>query len=102
MSQDFFFENTLYSMALNNEKCTNGIYLYVIKSELSNHIWRLNELGLACDVYWKIIDEVKQLSPTSKSCKLCTLERYYLICRPDLCTLNKNKEFSDERIHKQF
>ena len=72
------------------------------KSELSKHIWKLKELGLACDITWKIIDKGKKFSPTSKSCKLCTLERYYLICRPDLYTLNKNKEFSDECLHKRF
>ena len=72
------------------------------KSELSKHIWNLKELGLVCDVTWKIIDKGKKFSPTSKSCKLCTLERYYLICRPDLYTLNKNKEFSDECLHKRF
>ena len=72
------------------------------KSELSKHIWKLKELGLACELTWKIIDKGKKFSPTSKTCKLCTLERYYLIWRPDLYTLNKNKEFSDECLHKSF
>ena len=85
-----------------NHKTTFKDKNHCTKSELSNHIWKLKELGLAFDVSWKIIDRGKKFSPTSKSCKLCTLERYYLICRPDLYTLNKNKEFSDECVHKRF
>ena len=85
-----------------NHKTTFKDKNHLTKSELSKHIWKLKDLGIAFDITWKIIDRGKKFTPTSKSCKLCTLERYYLICRPDLYTLNKNKEFSDECIHKRF
>ena len=66
------------------------------------YVWKLKELGLVPTVSWKIIDRGKKFSPISRSCKLCTLERYILICRPNLYTLNKNKEFGDECLHKRF
>jgi hypothetical protein len=72
------------------------------KSELSKHIWQLNDKNIVYKVSWKIIDRAKKFSPVSKICKLCTLERFYLICRTDLHTLNKNKEFGDECLHKRF
>ena len=85
-----------------NHKTTFKDKDYSTKSELSNHIWKLKKLSLDFDVTWKIIDRGKKFSPTSKSCKLCTLERYYLIYRPDLHTLNKKNEFSNEFTHKRF
>ena len=58
------------------------------KQEINTYI------GLAATTCYK--------RPISRSCKLCTLERYILICRPDLHTLNKNKEFGNECLHKGF
>ena len=75
-------------------KCTD--------TELSKHIWNLKEQGLEYDLQWRIIDKAKSFSPISKCCKLCTLERYYLIFRTDLHTLNKNTEFGHDCLHKRF
>lgn len=75
---------------------------HMTKSELSKHIWKLKDSNISFNISWKILDRAQKFSPISKSCKLCTLERYYLICRPDSNTLNKNKEFSDECLHKRF
>ena len=72
------------------------------KSALSSHVWKLKDCGLVPTLFWKIIDRGKQFSPTSRSCKLCTLERYILTCRPYLHTLNKNKEFGNEWLHRRF
>ena len=72
------------------------------KSELSKHIWDLKDQNIIYELSWKIIDRAKKFSPVSKVCSLCTLERFYLICRSDLHTLNKNKEFGDECLHKRF
>ena len=71
-------------------------------TELSKFIWQLKEKGSDYKIEWKIIDRAKSFSPISKLCKLCTLERYYLIFRKDLYTLNKNNEFGHACSHKRF
>ena len=74
---------------------------HITTSELSKHILKLKDSSISFNISWKILDRAQKFSPISKSWKLCTLERYYLLCRPELNTLNKNKEFSDECLHKR-
>ena len=51
---------------------------------------------------WKILDIAPTFSHISKTCKLSTLERYYLICKPDSHTLNINMKFAGECLRKRF
>ena len=72
------------------------------ETELSKHIWKKKDQKLEYEVEWKIIDRAKTFSPVSKICQICTLERYYLITRPDLWTLNSSTEFGFHYKHKRF
>ena len=72
------------------------------KSELSKYMWKLKDKNIICKIEWKIVDRAPKFTPVSKTCKLCTLERFYLLCKKESYTLNKNKEFGDECLHKRF
>ena len=74
---------------------------YSTDSELSKHIWELKRKNIDYKLAWKIIDRAKSFSPVSKVCKLCTREKYYLIFKPNLCSLNVNKEFGSHCRHKK-
>ena len=85
-----------------NHKTTLKLRDHETKSELSKHIWQLKDKKISYDLSWKIMDRAMKFTPISKTCKLCTLERYYLICRKESYSLNKNIEFGDECLHKRF
>ena len=85
-----------------NHKTTFKLRSHETKSELSKHIWQLKDKDIKFDLSWKIMDRAPKFTPTSKTCKLCTLERYYLICKKESYSLNKNIEFGDECMHKRF
>ena len=72
------------------------------ETELSKHIWKLKDQGITYQLQSKIIDRAKTFSPVFKTFQICTLERYYLILRPDLWTLNSNTEFGFHCKHKRF
>ena len=72
-----------------NHKTTFKDRNHSTKSELSKHIWTLKDLDTSYILSWEILDKAQKFSPISKTCKLCTLERYYLICKPKSYTLNK-------------
>ena len=59
------------------------------KSELSKHIWQLNNKNISYDLFWKIMDRAIKFIPIKKISKLCTLETYNLICRKESYSLNK-------------
>ena len=56
---------------------------HMTKSKLLKHIWKLNDSIISYNISWKILDRARKFSHIFKSCKRCSLERYYLICRPE-------------------
>ena len=65
-------------------------------------MWKLKDKNIVCKIEWKIVDRAPKFTPISQTFKLCTLERFYLLCKKESYTLNKNKEFGDECLHKRF
>ena len=66
---------------------------YKTETELSVHLWKLQEQKIKYTIKWKIIDKGKSFNPVSKICQLSTKEKYYLIFKLKLYSLNENKEF---------
>ena len=73
---------------------------YKAETKLSEHIWEIKDRGNKHSVKWKIVDRGKKYSPVSGICQLCTKEKYYLIHRPDICTLNERNELGSHCRHK--
>jgi len=65
-----------------HKRCKNA-------TKLSKHIWYLKDKDTHYKIKWKIINHALSYNPNSKRCKLCILEKFYIICKPSLCTLNK-------------
>ena len=72
------------------------------ETEASKYVWKLKDKGIQYKVHWRILDRAKPFSPISRKCKLCTLERYYLLFKKDLHTLNSDSEFAHDCTHKRF
>ena len=63
-------------------------------TELSKYVSELKEQKRPYNLKWAIIRRAKAYDNKSKRCQLCTLEKYYIICRPELGTLNKRNELA--------
>ena len=70
-------------------------------SELSKHIWKLKDENKSYTISWKTIDRGRPFNPSTKICQLCTREKYYLIYRPELCTLQSNNELGSQCCRKE-
>ena len=68
-------------------------------TELSKHIWELNDRGEEYKLSWNIIDRASSYNGTSKSCRLCLLEKYHILTRDDL--LNKRSELVSKCRHRR-
>ena len=75
--------------------------IYINDSELTKHIWKLKDQNKSYTITWKIIDRGKPFNPATKICQLCTKEKYYIIYRSELCTLNSNSELGSHCRHKR-
>ena len=63
-----------------------------LSTELSKHVWHLKEANLKFGITWKILKQTSPFSPVSNRCNLCLWEKYFIIFRPELATLNKRNE----------
>ena len=70
-------------------------------TSLSKHVWKLRDKGIPHSIKWRIITQSKAYSPSTKKCRLCTLEKYYIIFKPELCTLNDRNELASECKHRK-
>ena len=63
-----------------------------LSTELSKQVWHLKEAKLKFEITWNILKQTTPFSPVSNRCNLYLLEKYFIICRPELATLNKRNE----------
>ena len=75
--------------------------IYKTDTELSNHIWTLKNKGIEYKISLKIIDRGKTFNSVSRICQLCTLEKYYLLFKPEICSLNTNDELGAYCRHQK-
>ena len=65
---------------------------YEHDTELSKYIWKLKRDNKTYRVKWKIIDRASPYNPITKRCNLCNKERFYIMYKRNMATLNKRKE----------
>ena len=68
---------------------------------LSHHIWSLKDKEKQYSIKWKILAKSNAYSTTSKKCNLCIKEKYFIICKPHLASLNHRNELASECRHKK-
>ena len=69
-------------------------------TELSKHIWTLKDSNIDYSISWRIISSCSSYNASSKRCNLCLKEKFLIICRPDLSTLNKRNELVSSCRHR--
>ena len=70
------------------------------ETELSKLIWTLKDARKPFRVQWKVLATCKPYDNMSKKCNLCLKEIFFIICRNDLCTLNKRNELASSCPHR--
>jgi hypothetical protein len=69
-------------------------------TELSKYIWTLKKQNKNYEIKWNIICKAKSYNNITKKCNLCIAEKFYIICKPNLATLNKRSELISKCRHK--
>ena len=92
---------TKFKARLSNHETSFNREKYKNATTLSQFIWSLKEKGIGYSLHWRKIDQAAPFNPITNKCNLCTLEKYYLIFKPDISTLNKNDELNSFCLHKK-
>ena len=83
---------TSFKARYNNHKASFTHQEKRKSTELSKHIWQLKDSNTNFNISWKLLEQSTPFKNGSKSCALCLKEKYYIIYRPQLGTLNKRNE----------
>ena len=67
---------------------------------LSGHIWHLKGLGVPYDIKWEIAGRAQPFNPATGQCRLCLLEKYFIMFNKDGASLNQRTEFFSHCYHK--
>ena len=71
------------------------------KTTLSKYIWKLKDENKPYSIKWKIMARAQPFSQTTNQCQLCTREKYFIVYKPELCTLNSRNELFSSCRHKR-
>ena len=74
---------------------------YRNSTALSNYIWMLKDKKLSYSLKWKIIDRGRAYKPSGKNCSLCDLEKFHIIFKPELASLNQRNELATSCRHRR-
>ena len=91
-------ENT-FKTRFNNHKASFNSYQKRNSTELNKYVWDLKRENVDYSVRWKILKRAKSYNCASNRCNLCLWEKYYIICKPELATLNKRIELVSSCRH---
>ena len=69
------------------------------ETELSKHIWTLQDTNKPFSIKWRIIKQCRPYNNINK-CNLCLFEKFVIICKKNLCSLNKQNELASSRPHR--
>ena len=70
-------------------------------TSLSHYIWSLKDKDINYEIKWKLITQAKAYSKSTKKCNLCLTEKYFIICKPEMATLNTRNELASACRHKR-
>ena len=68
---------------------------------MSMFIWKLKKEEKQFKIKWKVIDKAKSFNPVTKRCNLCLKEKFYIIFKPELGSLNQRNELGSACRHKR-
>ena len=68
-------------------------------AKFSKYIWHLQANNINYNIKWRILIRAKPYNPVSKRCNLFLWEKYFIIFKPEMASLNKRNELVSSCRH---
>ena len=83
-----------------NHKASFSKYYKRNATELSKYIWLfIQSNNIEYSIKWRTLKQAKPYNPASKRCNLCLWEKYFIIFKPEMASLNKRHELVSSCRH---
>ena len=93
VSGDFsLVDDTAFKLRYRNHTCSFRNERYKHATELSKYIWSLKYRNIAYDIRWRKVKQARSYSNVTKRCNLCLWEKFFILRRPEMSTLNRRNE----------
>ena len=67
---------------------------------LSKHIWDLEDKNIKYEIDWKIVSQAKAFNPVTGICHLCNREKYFILFKQEMASINERDEIAGPCQHK--
>ena len=71
------------------------------KTTLSTHVWRLKDKGRPYRVSWTILARARGFNTSTGVCRLCLVEKFYIMFHRETASLNKRMEIYSSCRHRK-
>jgi len=86
--------DTTFKLRYRNHACSFRNERYKHATELSKYIWSLKDQNIKYDIKWRIVKQARSYSNVTKRCYLCSWEKFFILCKPEMSTLNSRNELA--------
>ena len=59
---------------------------------LAGYIWELKDSNIPYTISWDTLGRAPSYNPDTKTCRLCTLEKFFILYHPRKASLNQRTE----------
>ena len=95
LAKDFIFRFSKHKRSMDKPDPTNS-------TTLSTHFLSQKEAGLNPKISWRFLkSNLPSFNPVTSKCYLCICEKYHILFKPELGTLNSRSEIFSACRHKQ-
>ena len=74
---------------------------YKNSTKLSTYIWSLKDKNIPYKIKWSISGRASTYNPNSNKCRLCLLEKFFILYHPEKSSLNQRSELFSKCLHKR-
>ena len=71
------------------------------ETTLSQYIWKLKDNNTEYLINWKILARGRGYNQSTKSCRLCLLEKHFIMFEPEGASLNRRTEMFSSCMHRK-
>ena len=86
--------DTTFKLRYRNHVCSFRNERYKHATELSKYIWSLKDQNIKYDIKWRKVKQARSYSNVTKRCNLCLWEKFFILCKPEMSTLNSRNELT--------
>ena len=91
--------DTTFKLRYRNHICSFRNEWYKHATEHSKYIWSVKDQNIVYNIKWRRVKLARSYSNVAERCNLSSWETFFILCRPEMSTLNRRNELASGCRH---